>query len=101
MSYINDMQLNRWRNFFLKFVQYLFLESVFVSLDESVLLRHRCLMWEFSESLTLVCRKTFSAFYLILHETFSSSYSFPHMQEFNPLYPHLGHYDRKYFCNLD
>ena len=95
------MQLNRWQNFFLKFIQYLFLESVFVSLDKSVLLHHRCLMLKFSEMLILVCRKIFSAFYPILHETISNSYSFPHMPEFNPVYPHLVLYDRKHFCNLD
>ena len=70
-------------------------ESVFVSLDKSVLLHSRCLM------LILVCRKIFCAFYLILHETFSSSCSFPYMQEFNPLYPDVVRYDKKHFCNLD
>ena len=95
------MQLNRPRFFFfLEFVQHLFLESIFVSLDKSVLLHRRCLMSKFSEMLILVCRKIFSAFYLILHETFSSNYSFPHMQEFNPLYSHQVLYNRKHFCNL-
>ena len=94
------MQLNRCWNFFLKFVQYLFLESVFVSLDKSVLLHRRCLMSKFSEMLILVCRKIFSAFYPILHETFSNSYGFPLMQEFNPFYPHLVLYDRKHFCSI-
>ena len=89
-------------NFFpQKFVQYLFLESFFVSLDKSVLLHCRCLMSKFSEMLILVCRKIFSAFYPILHETISNSYSFPHMPEFNPVYPHLVLYDRKHFCDLD
>ena len=32
---------------------------------------------------------------------FSNSYSFTHMQEFNPLYPHLVLYDRKHFWYLD
>ena len=32
---VNDMELNSWQDFFPKFVQYLFLESVFVSLDKS------------------------------------------------------------------
>ena len=94
------MQLNRWQNFFLKFVQYLFLESVFVSLDKSVLLHRRCLMSKFSEMLILVGRKRFSAFNLILPETFSNSYDFPLMQEFNPFYPHLVLYDRKHFCSV-
>ena len=84
----------------LNFVQYLFLESFFVSLDKSVLLHRRCLMSKFSEMLILVCRKIFSAFYLILHETFSSSYGFPLMQEFNPFYTHLVLYYRKYFCSI-
>ena len=94
------MQLNRWRNFFLKFVQYLFLESVLVSLDKSVLLHRRYLMSKFSEMLILVNRKIYSAFYPILHETFSNSYGFPLMQEFNPFYPHLVLYDRKHFCSI-
>ena len=74
----------------------LFLESVFVFLDFAPLQ-----ISKFSEMLILMCRKIFSAFYPILHETFSNSYSFRHMQEFNPLYPHLVLYDRKHICNLD
>ena len=93
------MQLNRWRNFFLKFVQYLFLESVFVPLDKSVLFHRRCLVSKFSEMLILVCRKIFSAFYPILHETFSNSYSFPLMQEFNAFYLHLVLYDRMHYLS--
>ena len=85
---------------FLKFVQYLFLESFFVSFDKSVLLHRRCLMSKFSGTLMLVWRKMFSAFYLILHETFSDSYGFPYMQEFNPFSLHLVLYDRKYFCSI-
>ena len=74
----------------------------FVSLDKSLLLHRRCLISKFSEILILVCRKIFSAFYPILHETFSNSYGFPLMQEFNPFYPHLVLYDRKIFLfNLD
>ena len=92
------MQLNRWQNFFLKFIQYLFLESV-VSLDKSVLLHRRCLMSKFSQMLILVCRKIFSAFYPILHETFFNSYGLPLIQEFNPFYPHLVLCDRKHFCS--
>ena len=42
----------------------------------------------------------FSAFYLILHETFSNSYGFSLMQEFNPSYPDLVLYDRKPFCSI-
>ena len=60
-----------------------FLRIFFISLDKSVLLYHRCLMLEFSEILILVCRKIFSTFYPILHETFSNNYGFPLMQEFN------------------
>ena len=79
---------------FLKFVQYLSLESVFVSLDKSVMLHCRCKMSKFSEMLI----KIFHAFYPILHETFSNSYGFPLMQEFNPFYTHLVLYDRTQFC---
>ena len=57
-------------------------------------------MWKFSEMLILVCRKIFSTFYLILHETFSNSYGFPFMQEFNPFYLHLVLYDGKHFCSV-
>ena len=95
--YFNDLQLNKWQIFFLKFVQYIFLESVFVSLDKSDLLHCRCLMSKFSEMLILVWKKKNSAFYPILHEIFSNSYGFPLMQEFNPFYPHLVLYDRKQF----
>ena len=77
-----------------------FLRIFFVSLDKSVLFHSRCLMLRFSEILILVCRKIFSAFCLILHETFSSSYGFPLLQEFNPFYPHLVLYDRKHFCSI-
>ena len=107
------MQLSRWQKYLrtlflqnisrrmpLKFVQYLFLESFFVSLDKSVLLHHRCLMSKFSEILTLVCRKIFAALHLILHETFPNSYGFPLMQEFNPFYPQVVLYDRKHFCSI-
>ena len=92
------MQLNKRQHFFLKPVQYLFLESVFISLDKSVLFHRRCLMSKFSEMLILVCRKIFSAFYRILHETFPNRYGFPLMQEFNPFCPHLVLYNRKHFC---
>ena len=77
-----------------------FLRICFYFLDKSVLLHLRCLMSKFSEMLILVCRKIFSAFYPILHETFSNSYGFPLMQEFNPFYPHLVLYDRKHFCSV-
>ena len=87
-------------NFFLKFVQYLLLESFFVSLDKSILLHRRCLMSKFSEMFILVSRKILSAFYSILHETFSNSYGFSLMQEFIPFYPHLVLYDRKPFCSV-
>ena len=91
---------NTSQRMLLNFVQYLFLESFFISVDKSVLLHCRCLMSKFSEILILVCRKIFSAFYPILHETFSNSYGFPLMQEFNPFYPHLVLYDRKHFCSI-
>ena len=58
------------------------------------------LMLKFSEMLVLVCRKIISAFYPILHETFSNSYGFPLMQELNPFYPHLVLYDRIHFCSI-
>ena len=48
----------------------------FVSLDKSVLLHHRCLMSKFPEILILLCKKIFSVFYPILHETFSNSCGF-------------------------
>ena len=48
----------------------------------------------------LVCRKIFSAFYPTLHESFSNSYGFALLQEFNPFYPHLVLYDRKHFCSI-
>ena len=91
---------NTSRRLLLKFVQYLCLESFFVSLDKSVLLHRKCLMSKFSEILILVCRKTFSPFYQMFHETFSKSSGFPLMQEFNPFYPHLVLYDRKHFCSV-
>ena len=91
---------NNSQRMLLKFVQYLFLESFFVSLDKSVLLHCRCLMLKFSEILMLVCRKILSAFYPILHETFSNSYGFPVMQEFSPFYPYPVLYDRKHFCSI-
>ena len=50
--------------------------------------------------LMLVCRKIFSAFYPTLHESFSNSYGFALLQEFNIFYPHLVLYDRKHFCSI-
>ena len=58
----------------LKFVEYLFLESFFVSLDKSILLHRRYLMPKFSKILILVCRKIFFAF---SNETFSNSCGLP------------------------
>ena len=84
----------------LKFLQYLFLESFFVSLDKSDLLHYRRLMSKFTEMLMLVCRKIFSAFYPTLHESFSNSYGFALLQEFNIFYPHLVLYNRKHFCSI-
>ena len=45
----------------------------FVSLDKSVLVHHRCLMWKFSENFDTGVQKNISAFFLILQETFSNS----------------------------
>ena len=85
----------------MKFVECLSLEFLFfVSLDKSVLLYCRCLMLKFSEFLILVCRKIFSAFYPILHETFSKNCGFHHKEEFNIFSPHLVLYDRKHFCSI-
>ena len=52
------------------------LRIFFISLDKSVLLHRRCLMSKFPEILILVCKKIFSVFYPILHETFSNSCGF-------------------------
>ena len=100
MNFLRTTYLqNTCRRRLLKFVQYLFLESFFVSLDKSALLHHRCLMSKFTEMLMLVCRKIFSAFYPTLHESFSNSYGFTLLQEFI-FYPHLVLYDRKHFCSI-
>ena len=98
MGHLFLQNTSRW--LLRKFVEYFFLELFFVSLDKSVLLHHRCLMSKFSKILILVCRKIFSAFYPILHETFSSSYGFPLVQEFHPFYLQLLLYDRKIFCSI-
>ena len=84
--YFNDMQINRWQNFKDKghiFTLNLMMATkicrtssqniFFISLDKSVLLHHRCLMSKFPEILILLCKKIFSVFYPILHETFSNS----------------------------
>ena len=57
-------------------------------------------MSKFTEMLILLCRKIFSAFYPTLHESFSNSYGFALLQEFNIFYPHLVLYDRKHFCSI-
>ena len=100
VSFRTPFLLRTSRRLLLKFIQYLFLESFFVSLDKSALLHHRCLMSKFTEMLMLVCRKIFSAFYPTLHESFSNSYGFALLQEFNIFYPHLVLYDRKHFCSI-
>ena len=98
--YFNDVQLNRRRNFQHFFTEHLpataseirtvsFLR-MFCFLDKSVLLHCRCLMSKFTEMLILVCRKIFPACQLILHESFSNSYGFALLQEFNPFYPHFN-----------
>ena len=74
--------------------QYLFLESYFVSLDKSASLHLRRLMSKFTEMSTLVCRKYFVLF-ILLYMSFSNSYGFALLQEFNIFYPHLILYDRK------
>ena len=51
-----------------------FLRNFLFSLGKSALLHRRSLMLQFSEMLILVYRKIFSAFYPILHETFSILY---------------------------
>ena len=50
--------------------------------------------------LILLYRKIFSAFYPILHESFSNNYGFALLQEFNLFYPDLLLYDRKHFCSI-
>ena len=47
-----------------------------------------------------IYRNVDSAFYPILHESFSNSYGFALFQEFNPFYPHLVLHDRKHFFYL-
>ena len=92
---------NTCRGLLLKFAQYLFLESFFVSLDKSALLHHRCFMSKSTEMLMLaVCRKIYLAFYPTLHESSSNSYGFALQQEFNIFYPQLALYDRKHFCSI-
>ena len=70
---------NNFVRLLLKLVEFLFFEVFFVSLDKSVLLRCRCLMFKFSKILLLRYSKIFSAFYPILHETFPNSYGFSNM----------------------
>ena len=41
-----------------------------------------------------------SAFYPILPESFSNSYSFTLLQEFTPFYPQPVLYERKHFCSI-
>ena len=57
-------------------------------------------MLKFTEMLMLVSRKIFSAFYPTLHESFSNSYGFALLQEFNIFYPHLLLYGSKHFCSV-
>ena len=73
---------------FLKFVQYLFLESFCASLDKSVLLHRRYLMSKFTEMLILL-------FIRLYMKIFSIAW-----QEFNPFYPHRVLCDRKHFCSI-
>ena len=49
---------NTCHRLLLKFMQYIFLESFFASLDKSALLHHRCLMPKFTEMLQ-VCNQEF------------------------------------------
>ena len=78
-----------------KFVEYLFLEYFFVSLDKSILLHRRCLMSKFSGILVMVCRKIFSAF---SNETFSKL--FPPYARVSLFSHHLAFYDRKHFYSI-
>ena len=48
----------------------------FICLDKFVLLHRKCLMSKFPETLILLCRKIFSVFYPIFHETFCNSCGF-------------------------
>ena len=84
--YFDDMEITTWWNFKDKGHPFTLnlpmtttticiislFRTFFFSLDKSVLLHHRCfLMSKFSEILILLCRKIFSVFYPIFHETFS------------------------------
>ena len=108
-SCANKQVVKFWRTPFLVFTEHLpptaseirtvsFLRIFFISFDKSALLHQRCLMSKFTAMLMLLCRKIFSDFYLILHESFSNSYGFTLLQEFIIFYPHLVLYDRKHFC---
>ena len=117
MSFFNDMQTTKWWNvkdkghlFTLNFpmtatkIHRIYLLRTFffiISLDKSVLLHRRCLMSKFPEILILLCRKIFSVFYPIFHETFSNSCGFALIWEFNPFSriwsPHTVLYYRKHF----
>ena len=58
-------------------------------------------MSKFPEILILVWRKIFSAFYPILHETFSNSCGFSLISEFNTFSPHpVLHYRKHFYSNL-
>ena len=81
----------------LKFVEYLFLEYLFIYLGKSILLHRIGSMLKFSEILILVCRKIFFAF---SNETFSNSFGFLLMYKFSIFSPHLVFYDRQHFCSI-
>ena len=95
--YFNDTQINWWQNFKDKGDlpmtttkirrAYLFRTYFLFLLDKSVLLHGRsCLMSKFPEILILLCRKIFSVFYPIFHETFSNSCGFALTQEFKNIF---------------
>ena len=90
--------LNLWSTAFSKTVRLLFICSFAASFQETrtsmtepifkkvtscyftkYKLHHRRLMSKFSDILMLACRKIFSAFFPILHETFSNSCDFLYM----------------------
>ena len=84
---------NNSRRLLLKFVQYLFFESFFVSLNKSVLLHRRCLMSIFTGILILLliwfCVKVFP---IAMVSLFCKNLILP--------IPHLVLYDRKHFCSI-
>ena len=86
-----------------KFRRISLLRTFFVSLDKSALLHRRCLMSKFPEILIRLCRKIFSVFCPIFHETFSNSSGFALIKEFNlfsRIWSHVVLYYRKHFYSV-